>query len=81
MKYAYCRYCHSIIKGRWSWQACACGKTCIRLLKDGKSIQLFGSGKILTPDIDISEARGSVSFTVISEPNPKIQRVKVYPFD
>lgn len=50
MKLLNCTDCHDIIKLQYEWRKCLCGKAAGRYLKDGKSVNIQGSGRIIGID-------------------------------
>jgi hypothetical protein len=84
MKLLNCIKCHDIIKLHNDWRFCVCGKAAGRYLKDGRSAQVYGTGRIV--GIDNNEYIKSFAnhnfrgeWFLIFDSNPKIFRCKNKP--
>lgn len=79
MKLLNCTDCHDIVKLQHEWRKCVCGKAAGKYLKDGKSVSIQGSCRIIGIDSqEYKKTFQNVKFEgkwfVIPESNSKIFR-------
>jgi len=84
VKFVNCIKCHDILKLQDDWRFCKCRKAAGRYLKDGKSAEVYGAGRIIGIDnkdyaksLKDHEFRGE--WFMIWDSNPKIFRRKEKP--
>lgn len=81
MKLLNCTSCHDILRLPDGRATCACGAAAARLLRDGRSAEVEGHGRILEIEDDdygasVSSRRGEMTVFVLPDSHSRVHRIR-----
>jgi hypothetical protein len=76
-----CTACHDLVKLQDEWRPCACGLSSARYLRDGRTAEVRGHGRILGLDGDeysksLQDPRARMELSVMADSHPRVRRVR-----
>ena len=80
MKLLNCVRCHDLVKLQGEWRPCACRASKARYLRDGRSAEVSGHGRILGLDGNVyghslDDPRVKMELFTMADSHPRIRRV------
>lgn len=84
MKLLNCTLCHDIVKLQGAWRWCVCGQSAARYLRDGRSAEVWGHGRVLGLDSaqygkSVANHKAEMGLFVMTDGHPRVRRAKNRP--